>query len=178
MKKFFLFSFLISLLSFQLTIGRCQSASANIPEGYRLMKTYCYVCHNPEVKSHDQMLAPPMMMVKKHYKPTYPSKKKFVDAIVSWVHHPSPEKVLMPGAVRKFKIMPPLAYPEKDLVAIAEYMFDNEMDKPAMLQQMQGNKNQQSMRMEKSQVELNNGSYQQKRWRKVPHTPAGSCQNV
>jgi len=117
MKKFFLFTFLISLFSFQLTIGRCQPAFANIPEGYRLMKTYCYICHNPEVKSHDQMLAPPMMAVKKHYK-------------------------------------------------------------PAMMQQMQGNKNQQSMRMEKSQVELNNGSYQQKRWRKVPHTPAGSYRNV
>ncbi len=161
MKHFFLYIFITTLLSFQFTNGYGQSSTENIPEGYRLMKVYCYVCHNPEVKSHDQMLAPPMMMVKKHYKPTYPDKKDFVEAIVSWVHHPSTEKVLMPGAVRKFKIMPPLAYPEKDLIAIAEYMFDHEMDKPAMMQQMQGNKSRQEMQMEKSQVVLNDG----KKWK-------------
>lgn len=129
-------------------------------EGYRLLKTYCYVCHNPNVTSHDQMLAPPIMMVKKHYKPAYPNKQDFIDAIVSWVHHPSKEKALMPGAVRKFKIMPPLAYPENDLKIIAEYIFDNEQEKPAMMQQMQGNKGNKKM-TERSVVALNDG----KKWK-------------
>jgi len=155
-----LFTFsMITINAFSYTIADRKIALSpqDNSKGYQLLKTYCYVCHNPYVESKDKMLAPPMMMVKNHYKPNYPVKADFINAIVKWVHHPSEEDVLMPGAVRKFKIMPPLAYPENDLRAIAEYIFDNELEKPMMMQQMHGNKSNQEIQMEKSTVELNNG---------------------
>jgi len=143
------------------TVSAQQKQTTPSEKGYQLMKTYCYVCHNPNVVSHDQMLAPPMMMVKHHYKPNFPNKEDFINAIVSWVHHPASEKVLMPGAVRKFKLMPPLAYPEEDLKTIAAYMFDHQMDKPAMMNQMKNDKMMEGMRAEKSSVALNDG----KKWK-------------
>ncbi len=155
MKSTILFVTALILFLFALTAN-----GQTEPKGYQLLKTYCYVCHNPNATSHDQMLAPPMMMVKKHYKPAYPDKQDFINAIISWVHHPTEEKALMPGAVRKFKIMPPLAYPEDDLKLIAAYIFDNEMDKPAMMRQMHGNNNQ-GRKMERAVVELNDG----KKWK-------------
>ena len=158
-----IFPSIVAILTFLFfhPVSAQNDSSKPEPKGYQLLKTYCYVCHNPNATSHDQMLAPPMMMVKKHYKPAFPDKQEFINAIVDWVHHPSEEKVLMPGAVRKFKIMPPLAYPEEDLRLIAEYIFDNEMDKPVMMQQMHGNKNSNQQMMQKSVVELNDG----KKWK-------------
>jgi hypothetical protein len=144
--------------------GKITSSPQDNSKGYQLLKTYCYACHNPYVESKDKMLAPPMMRVKKHYKPNYPVKEDFINAIIKWVHHPNEESALMPGAVRKFKIMPPLAYPEEDLRTIAEYIFDNELEKPMMMQKMHGNKFNHKMQMEKTTVELNDG----KRWKVDP----------
>ncbi len=151
----------IFFLLFTTVLTAQQDEITSQEKGYRLMKTFCYVCHNPNVTSHDKMLAPPMMMVKRHYKPNYPVKQDFINAIVNWVHHPSPEKVLMPGAVRKFKIMPPLAYPKEDLEAIASYIFDHEMDKPAMMKKMQAENGNNKMMNEKSVLSLNDG----KKWK-------------
>ncbi len=151
-----------------------QDKSATVERGYQLMTTYCYACHNPNVTSHDQMLAPPMIMVKRHYQPNFPQRDDFINAIVSWVHHPSMEKVLMPGAVRKFKIMPPLAYPEDDLVAIAGYMFDNELDKPVMMTEMHNGADNRNQRMaEMSSLTLNDG----KKW-KVDHLTIETMKSV
>jgi len=114
--KLTLISFFILLLIGSIFAQQEKPAPAD--KGYQLIKTYCYVCHNPNVTRHDQMIAPPMMMVKRHYQPNFTNKEDFINAIVNWVHHPSAEKALMPGAVRKFKIMPPLAYPKEDLEAM------------------------------------------------------------
>ena len=102
-------------------------------QGYNYLKTYCYACHNPQVESRDKMIAPPMIRVKQHYLPVFQNKKDFVNAVVEWVKHPSKEAALMPGAVRKFNIMPPLAYPDEVLRAIAVYMYDNELEQPKMM---------------------------------------------
>lgn len=147
---------LLSFLSliFLVDLQGQQDNSASEKKGYQLMKTYCYICHNPNVTSHNQMVAPPMMMVKQHYQPNYPKKEDFINAIISWVHHPSSAKVLMPGAVRKFKIMPPLAYSKNDVIVIATYIFDHEIDKPAIMKQMKGD----NMTMGTSSLSLNEGN--------------------
>ncbi len=130
--------FLILLLILGQFIGnslmaQTENISAANDQGYTLLKTYCYACHNPEATSRDQMLAPPMIRVKEHYLPVYPNKEEFVKAIVDWVKHPSEEKVMMPGAVRNFNMMPPLAYPDDVLKTIAAYMYDHELEKPKMM---------------------------------------------
>lgn len=113
-------------------------ATANIlqeDDGYTLMKTNCYVCHNPNTKSHDEILAPPFKAVKMHYGREYDSKEKFVNAVVNWVQHPDENKALMFGAVKRFEVMPKLALPTEDLEKIAAYIYDNDVEQPEWMEE-------------------------------------------
>jgi len=110
-------------------------------EGYTLMKNNCYVCHNPNTSSHDDILAPPFKAVKMHYTRQYNTKEGFVNAMTNWVQNPSKDNVLMPGAVNKFKIMPKLPLPTEDLEKIATYIYDNDVESPNWMgEHMKGNK--------------------------------------
>ena len=104
----------------------------NLPkdDGYELMKINCYVCHNPNTKSHDEILAPPFKAVKMHYKKVHDSKENFVDAIVNYVQNPDEEKALMRGAVKRFKVMPKLEISTENLEKIAAYIYDNDVEEP------------------------------------------------
>ena len=104
-------------------------------EGYTLMKANCYVCHNPNTKSHDDILAPPFKGVKMHYLKEYSTKEEFVTAMVNWVQNPDEEKSLMFGAVKRFNIMPKLPLSTEDLEKIATYIYDNNVEQPAWMGQ-------------------------------------------
>jgi len=97
-------------------------------EAYKLMKQKCMICHvekpSPDMKG--KMLAPPMMRIKEHYLPSFPNKEDFVSAIVEFSRNPTEDKVLMPGATRKFNLMPNLGYTEEDLKIIAEIIYDTD----------------------------------------------------
>ena len=95
-------------------------------EGYELMVQKCFICHfaKPDPSKKDEMIAPPMLRVQEHYKPSYTDKDEFIAAIIEWINNPSEEKTLMPGAVRKFKLMPILPYEEADLKLIAGVLYD------------------------------------------------------
>ncbi len=101
--------------------------------GYDLLKNNCYVCHNPAAKSHDDLLAPPLMAVKMRYSKQYTSKEEFIAAIVDWVQHPTEEKALMKGAVNKFKVMPPLPIEVEKIKKIAAYIYENDLEQPTWL---------------------------------------------
>jgi len=90
------------------------------------MKQYCFVCHIEKMdrSKRGQMIAPPMRNVQEHYKPTYPNKKDFINAIVKWVNKPNEKNVKMPGATRKFGLMPPLPIGDDKLAAIAGALYD------------------------------------------------------
>lgn len=103
--------------------------------GYTLMKNNCYACHNPNTKSHDEILAPPFKAVKMHYMREYDSKEKFVNAMVDWVQHPDEDKALMFGAVKRFKVMPKLALSTEDLEKIAAYIYDNDVEQPEWMEE-------------------------------------------
>lgn len=119
-------------------------------EGYMQMKQKCFICHfeKPDPSKRDSMLAPPMLRVQEHYKPSYPNKNEFIQVITEWVKNPSEANTLMPGAVRKFKLMPKLPYEDEDLKLIIETLYDidfGEMPKMRMnknngLQLSNGNK--------------------------------------
>jgi len=95
-------------------------------KGYALLKQNCFVCHmeKPDPSKRGQMIAPPMLRVQEHYKPSYPKKEEFVKAIKTWVNNPTEDKVMMPGAVRKFNLMPKLAVADADLQLIAETLYN------------------------------------------------------
>lgn len=95
-------------------------------EGYKLMEQKCFICHFPvpDGSRRDEMIAPPMLRVQEHYKPAYPNKPDFVTAITAWVKNPTEEKIQMPGAARKFKVMPYLPYTDEEIKQIAETLFE------------------------------------------------------
>ncbi|MCZ4318657.1 c-type cytochrome [Aequorivita viscosa] len=101
--------------------------------GKKLMENNCYSCHNPKT-SEEQMMAPPMVAIKMHYISEDTSKEDFVNAMVAWSKNPSEEKSKMPGAVKKFGLMPYQFYPENTIRQIAEYMFENEVEEPEWFQ--------------------------------------------
>jgi cytochrome c551/c552 len=100
-------------------------------EGLLLMKSKCYMCHSVTTKSHDDIIAPPMIAVKRHYTNKYDNKKDFVNAIVNWSVDPKEDNALMPGAINRFKVMPKMGFTKEDMEKIANYMYDNELEKPA-----------------------------------------------
>lgn len=97
--------------------------------GKQLMENNCYVCHNPKT-SEERMIAPPMIAVKMHYLTEDISKENFINKLMLFVQNPSEEKSKMRGAVKKFGLMPYQFYPENTIGQIADYMFDNEVEKP------------------------------------------------
>ncbi len=95
-------------------------------KGYQLMVSKCFICHlpKPDPAKMNQMIAPPMMRVKAHYLPEYSDKKSFVQAVMAIVKNPSEKNTLMPGAVKKFHVMPKLVYNDQDLKLIIETIYD------------------------------------------------------
>ncbi len=121
-------------------------------KGYMLMQSKCYSCHleNPDPAKMDQMIAPPMLRVKEHYLPNYPVKEDFIKAIVAIVNNPSEEKTLMPGAIKKFNLMPKVVYDQEELKLIAEAIYNYDfVSTPKMRMLMMGD------------LQLNNGN----RWK-------------
>ncbi|MDD2985338.1 c-type cytochrome [Flavobacterium sp.] len=99
-------------------------------DGLTLMKQNCYACHSVTTKSHDDIIAPPMIAVKRRYLKEYDSKEDFVKAFVDYASDPKAENALMFGAVDKFKVMPKQSFAKDDLTKIAVYVFDNEIETP------------------------------------------------
>ncbi len=97
--------------------------------GKALMESNCYSCHNPSSEVENR-IAPPMIAIKKHYISKNTTKEVFIQDILAWTKKPSVEKSKMPGAINRFGVMPYLPYPEKDIKAIADYMFTHDIDQP------------------------------------------------
>lgn len=107
--------------------------------GKELLTQYCYACHNPTATMENR-LAPPMIAVKNHYKGENTTREEFVEAIWSWVEEPSEAKSQMPGALTRFGVMPYQKFDKKDIEAIANYMFDSEIEQPEWFEKHQGKK--------------------------------------
>lgn len=101
------------------------------PEGYNLLRNNCYACHSVTAKSHDEIIAPPMVAIKRRYKVSYKTKTEFVEAMTNWVIDPKEEHALMRGAVSQFKVMPKQPFDKDAVIKIANYIYDNELEKPA-----------------------------------------------
>ena len=99
--------------------------SSNL-DGKELMEKNCYSCHNTQ--GTDNMQAPPMHRVKDHYWDEETTKEEFVTAIVEWCENPTEDKSVMPGARRKFGLMPKQSFDPKEVEAIASYLFDTDSD--------------------------------------------------
>ena len=91
-----------------------------------LIEQYCYTCHSPQMRG-QQRLAPPFQMVKMHYMRDYATKELFIDAISAWVKEPNADKSIMPGALNRFGLMPPMMMNDEDVRLIADYLYETDM---------------------------------------------------
>ena len=97
--------------------------------GKQLMETHCYLCHGPK-ENHDERLGPPMIAVKSHYIDKFETKADFVNAIQEWIKNPNIDDSRMPGAVRRFGLMPKQAFAEESIEKIADYLFETSIEEP------------------------------------------------
>jgi len=95
-----------------------------------LFKQNCYACHSVISASHDEIIAPPIVVVKRRYKMRFDSREGFIKAVAAYAFDPKTENALMLGAVRIFKVMPKANFALKDLELIAAYIYDHEVEKP------------------------------------------------
>ena len=112
-----------------LLVGITAGAAEQI-DGKELLTQRCLICHGND-QTEENRLAPPIVAVKQRYLKQFGDKESFVSAIAQWANQPSENRSLMRGALRKFGLMPALPYDENDLRAIADYIYDGSMEKPA-----------------------------------------------
>ena len=113
-----------------------KTSNVQMVNGLDLLESHCFTCHDPKVKSHDQMLAPPLAHIKQRYLKSFPEREVFIDQVSSFVSEPSMDKALMRGPVRRFGLMPkpPIAENHADLEKIAAYLFDYPIEEPGWME--------------------------------------------
>lgn len=108
-----------------------EAMASDAVDGAALFVNHCGACHGQSAgQSPEDRSAPPMVAVKDHYIRALADKEAFVAAVAGWIREQSEDKTLMPGAIRRFGIMPPLELSEEDAIAIAEFVFDEKMEQP------------------------------------------------
>ena len=105
--------------------------------GKGLLEKECYTCHNPKNPRHE-LIAPPMIAIKKHYLKATTSRDQFVKEIMDWVKSPNKENSKMPGAMNNIRIMPYQTLPDETMSQRAEELYENEIEKPVWFQTPMG----------------------------------------
>ncbi len=117
------------LIAASILLSQASFASDEHEEGEKLFKANCDVCHGRTGgMDMSKRLAPPIAAVRLHYIDAYPDQDSFVNAVSSWVEKQDENKSLMRGAIRKFKIMPPLVVAKEDAQKIAAYIYAGDID--------------------------------------------------
>ena len=73
---------------------------------YTLLQNTCMTCHSAIGKTHDALIAPPIIAVKRRYMMAYDEREDFIKNVVAWAKEPKEENGIMFGAIDKFKTMP------------------------------------------------------------------------
>lgn len=119
----------LTLLQCQSTSAEDSSLSTEYAEGKSLADKYCVACHASAGPS-SMRVAPPLVAVRDHYLDAFSDEASFVHAMVDFIRYPEESKSLMPGAVKRFGLMPSLIYSEDKLEAIATYLYHEEPPMP------------------------------------------------
>lgn len=114
------------------TVTRSDTVALQVQE---ILKSNCYLCHNPNAPSHDAIIAPPLAAVKLRYNRQYQTQDEFVNNMTAFLINPTKEKAIMFGAVDRFGIMPKTAVDEKTLRELVEYIYSNNLEEPPWLKE-------------------------------------------
>lgn len=117
-------------------------------KGKTLMENKCYLCHSPKAKQ-DSRIGPPMIAIKQRYLKNAKSKDEFIAAVWDFVKQPSAEKAKLKGAVKQFGVMPYQAYDQKEIEAIAAFMYDYKIEEPEWFQEHKNKKHKQKRKRQR-----------------------------
>jgi cytochrome c2 len=112
------------------SLNLAENQSDLVVDGLTLLKKHCYSCHNPNTNSHDDIIAPPLAGIKRHYSDAYPEKEAFSKAMIEFVKNPTSEKSLMKGPVKRFGLMPKPVVTDQEIKEIVLFIRDSELEKP------------------------------------------------
>lgn len=101
----------------------------DIKAGESLFKSNCSSCHTP-AGNPDSRLAPPVFAIKKHYLNEETTDAAFIADLTSFLNNPSEETSKMPGAIKKFGLMPKMGFSEDDLKKIGKFIYHTDFSKP------------------------------------------------
>lgn len=113
------------------TTGASADEPTESAEG--LFRNICMSCH--KLDREPGMIAPPLFAIKNHYLRVFPGKADFVKAVSEWLARPSADRTLMPGAVRRFNLMPLQPLSDQQRAGLAAYLFDTDFYEPGWYQQ-------------------------------------------
>jgi len=105
------------------------TSNLDLSKGFQLLETNCFVCHSPDADM-DKRVAPPMFAIKKHYISESTTQEEFTRDLIAYVTNPVEENTKMPGAIRKFGVMPKMGFSEDQITQIAAYIFNTELEAP------------------------------------------------
>ncbi|HHG86633.1 MAG TPA: DUF3365 domain-containing protein [Bacteroidetes bacterium] len=101
-----------------------------LAKGFSLMESNCFSCHNID-GSKDGLIAPTLAAIKTQYVQAQTTEAEFARELVSFVQNPSLEKAKMPGATKRYGIMPKMDFSQEQLSAIASYIYQTEIEQEA-----------------------------------------------
>lgn len=112
-----------------LSSGTAEMTPINLTEGFQLTENNCFSCHSPNAAQGNRV-APPMEAIKKHYIDSLTTQSQFTADLLAFLNDPSEDLSIMPGAVRRFGLMPKMGFSEDQITKIASYIFNSELEKP------------------------------------------------
>ncbi len=155
--------FLITLV-FLTSAHANQAINEQLTAGQKNFESLCLACHNATATKNDR-IAPPMVAITEHYISDETSLDEFIQQVTDYVNDPTEEKSKMPGAVRKFGLMPKMGYSSEQLNSVATYLFHNHttLERPvgfkAHRKQQQNKKQQQRLKDEQQETNPKHQSY-------------------
>lgn len=102
---------------------------AMMSKGFQLLESNCFSCHTPK-GNFESRVGPPMIAVKKHYIDEHTTLETFTESLIAFVQQPSEEQSKMPGALKRFGLMPKMDFTTEQLSAIAAYIYHTDIESP------------------------------------------------
>lgn len=99
-----------------------------LAEGFQLVQNNCFSCHNAN-PSAENVAAPSMSEIKKHYVDKSVSQEQFTKDLISFMNNPNEENSKMPEAIKRYNIMPKMNFSDEQITAIASYVYNSELEK-------------------------------------------------
>lgn len=139
-RLFLVFSFAMTLLLSNCGADKKESAptlsvkdKADISLGFQLLESNCFSCHSPDADFNNRV-APPMIAIKKHYIDSDVTLEQFTSELLAFTNNPSEETSKMPGAIKRFGLMPKMSFSEDQVRKIAKYIYYTEIEAPSWFQ--------------------------------------------